>query len=100
MAKPGEFVLQNPMMGPEVFFRQAEYLPFAQRMLLITKHFACLPVPFKLKLDMWSVKPTNSIDAAGAQRCAKTGLLVPLRMQATWGGKIYDKRWVPTGPQP
>jgi hypothetical protein len=95
----GEFVLQNNMMTKEVFFRAAEYLPYAQRMLLITKHFACTPVPFKMLYDIWSTKPYNSKDSAGALRCAKTGLLVPVHAQAMYNGKVYDRKWVPQGPR-
>lgn len=100
MANPGQFVLQNMVMEPQVYSADVESIPIAQRMLMATFFFAVTPYPFPSSIQIWSTKPNrlDVSDAAMAQPCAKTGLWVPRHAQAVYRGRIYDKKWVPEGP--
>lgn len=45
----------------------------------------------------WSTAPTSGQDAEGFKICSKTGLKVPCHAQATYMGRVYDRRYVPEG---
>lgn len=90
----------STMPGPVLGDRICNYQPEINnraRMLMATWFF-CRPTLVTTNEEMWSVQPINDEDARGWQRCAKTGMKVPLHAQAYYLGKCYDQRYVPKGP--
>lgn len=89
------YELLQPATLPEARHHQDD---IAEMMCLLTMDMVCPTVRTTEMNPPWSQAPVSEQDANNWKLCSKTGLKVPQHMQATYKGRVYDRRYVPQGP--